>query len=100
LDYRNQYATDAATAPTCQAMYTAPPPNLTAPLYWWTHDAPAVGHAAMAGAFATGSAYGAYTGAFFFGDLEWTRLWAIQPASGSGQLSGGCPGDAFACDLT
>ena len=86
--------------PQCQAMYTSPPSNLKGPLYWWTHDVPADGHASMGGAFAVGANYGAYSGAYFFGDLEWTRLWAFQqPAAPGQQLPGTCPGDAFACDL-
>jgi hypothetical protein len=96
LDYRNSYQ----GMPACQAAYANPPANLTGPLYWWTHDVPADGHAALGGAFATGANYGAYAGAFFFGDLEWTRLWAFQqPASPNTHLLGTCPGDAFACDL-
>jgi len=100
LDYRNGYDTDAVTGPVCQAEYANPPANLKAPLYWWAHDAPAKGHGALAGAFALGAPYGSYSGAFFFGDFEWTRLWALQPPAGSAFLPGNCPGDAFACDLT
>jgi len=96
LDYRNNYR----DMPACTAGYANPPSNLTGPLYWWTHDVPADGHAAIAGAFATGADYGADSGAFFFGDIEWTRLWAFQqPAPPNTHLLGSCPGDAFACDL-
>jgi hypothetical protein len=100
LDYRDDYATDGVTGPFCQAQYANPPANLKAPLYWWTHDVPANGHAAMAGAFAVGAPYGGYSGAFFFGDLEWTRLWAFRQPAAPAFLPGSCPGDAFACDLT
>jgi len=106
LDFRNNYSRDSATKPTCDQTYNSPPANLKGPLYWWTHDGldgdgnPPSGHAAMGGAFATGAAYGAYSGAYFFGDLEWTRLWAFQQPSQPGFLAGACPGDAFGCDLT
>jgi glucose/arabinose dehydrogenase/PKD repeat protein len=93
-----------STMGACAAMYANPPANLTGPLYWWTHDGlvdghAADGHAALGGVFAVGANYGSYSGAYFFGDLEWTRLWAFQPPASSGQLLGVCPGDAFACDL-
>jgi hypothetical protein len=94
-DFSNGYSSMGQ----CQDMYANPPANLKFPLYWWTHDVPADGHAAMGGAFAVGANYGGYTGAFFFGDLEWTRLWAFQQPAAGGQLLGNCPGDAFACDL-
>ncbi len=84
----------------CPALRANPPANLKDPLYWWTHDVPADGHASLGGVFATGANYGSYSGAYFFGDLEWTRLWAFQPPSNAGRLLGNCPGDAFACDLT
>ncbi len=105
LGFRNNYSRDSATKPTCDQMYGNPPANLKGPLYSWTHDGldgdglPPSGHAAMGGAFATGAAYGAYSGAYFFGDLEWTRLWAFQQPSSPALLAGACPGDAFGCDL-
>jgi glucose/arabinose dehydrogenase len=81
----------------CQTQRANPPANLKGPLYWWDHSNN--GNAAVGGAFAVGAQYGAYSGAFFFGDFAWNKLWAFQQPGPSGLLLGDCSGDAFGCDV-
>src|SRR5262249_12012854 len=65
------------------------------------HSTPASGHGALGGVFATGSPYGAYSGAYFFGDFAWNRLWAFNPlGTGTTRLAGVCAsGEPLGCDL-
>jgi glucose/arabinose dehydrogenase len=94
LSERNEYRTMAA----CQQAYANPPSNLKGPLYWWDH---ANGNnAAVGGEFAAGVDYGAYSGAYFFGDFAWSKLWAFEQPGSPRRMFGGCSGgDALGCDL-
>jgi chitodextrinase len=98
LTFRNDYA--ALSGSGCPQLYANPPANLRAPLYTWDHSTPAGGHGALGGVFATGSAYGGYSGAYFFADFAWNRMWAFQPSGGTTRLTGDCAsGEPFGCDL-
>ncbi len=94
LSERNEYRTMGE----CMMLYANPPSNLRGPLYWWDH---ANGNnAAVGGDFAVGVDYGAYSGAYFFGDFAWSKVWAFQQPGAPGRMFGGCSGsDAFGCDV-
>jgi Glucose / Sorbosone dehydrogenase/PKD domain len=101
LGFRQEYAdlTVGGQQP-CQQQYANPPSNLRAPLYYWDHTSvQAGGHGALGGVFASGSPYGAYSGAYFFADFAANRMWAFQQPGSAGRLLGLCSGEAFACDL-
>ena len=75
------------------------PGQITFPLYYWNHDNPegTGGHAAVGGVIATAPDYGPLTGAYFFADFAYGKMWALPPGGPPRQLFGQCPGDAFGC---
>jgi glucose/arabinose dehydrogenase len=76
LTFRNGFSTDAK----CVSVYSGqtPYPNLTAPLWDYAHYGQQGGNAIIGGVFYTGTAYGSYNGAYFFGDNPAGVIWNLR----------------------